>query len=133
MSDIFRIFVTEKEIVIRIFTIKTPRRWVKRQNNMRKMRFQENTIRDLGTLNRGQSMLLNLYIKGYQHSSLSVYHHNVELVVYGEDINDLTMAEIIIRDLMADGDTIEYDKLQNEDGPFAYYKWTGHLIETENV
>lgn len=35
MSDIFRIFVTEKEIVIRIFTIKTPRRWVKRQRYMK--------------------------------------------------------------------------------------------------
>lgn len=55
MSDIFCIFVTEKEIVIRIFTIKTPRRWAKRQSIMRKMRFQENTIKDLGTLNRGQS------------------------------------------------------------------------------
>lgn len=38
MSDIFRIFVTEKEIVIRIFTIKTPRRWAKRQRDMRNMR-----------------------------------------------------------------------------------------------
>lgn len=55
-SDFFRIFVTEKEIVIRKFTIKTPRRWAKRQSIMRKMRFQENTIKDLGTLNRGQSM-----------------------------------------------------------------------------
>ena len=35
MSDIFRIFVTQKEIVIRIFTIKTPRRWAKRQTYMR--------------------------------------------------------------------------------------------------
>ena len=34
ISDIFRIFVTEKEIVIRIFTIKTPRRWAKRQRDM---------------------------------------------------------------------------------------------------
>lgn len=41
MSDNFRIFVTEKEIVIRKFTIKTPRRWAKRQSIMRKMRFQE--------------------------------------------------------------------------------------------
>ena len=35
MSDIFRIFVTDKEIVIRIFTIKTPRRWAKRQRFMK--------------------------------------------------------------------------------------------------
>ena len=35
ISDIFRIFVTEKEIVIRIFTIKTPRRWAKRQSDMK--------------------------------------------------------------------------------------------------
>lgn len=132
MSDIFRIFVTEKEIVIRIFTYKTPRRWAKRQRDMRKMRFQENTIKDLGTLNRGQSMLLNLYIKGYQHASLTVYYHDIELVVYADEPEDLTIAEIIIRDLMADGDTLEYDKLQNEDGPFAYYQWRGHLIETEN-
>ena len=34
MSDNFRIFVTEKEIVIRIFTIKNPRRWAKRQRYM---------------------------------------------------------------------------------------------------
>lgn len=132
MSDIFRIFVTEKEIVIRKFTIKTPRRWAKRQSNMRNMRMCENTIKDLGTLNRGQSMLLNLYIKGYTHATLAVYHDCIEIVVYGEDINALTMAEIIIRDQMADGDTIEYNELENEDGPFAYYKWRGHLIETEN-
>lgn len=35
MSDIFRIFVTEKEIVIRKFTFKTPRRWAKRQRYMK--------------------------------------------------------------------------------------------------
>lgn len=35
MSDNFRIFVTEKEIVIRIFTYKTPRRWAKRQRFMK--------------------------------------------------------------------------------------------------
>ena len=35
ISDNFRIFVTEKEIVIRIFTIKTPRRWAKRQRDMK--------------------------------------------------------------------------------------------------
>ena len=34
MSDKFRIFVTEKEIVIRTFTIKTPDRWAKRKRNM---------------------------------------------------------------------------------------------------
>lgn len=131
MSDKFRIFVTEKEIVIRIFTYKTPRRWAKRQSIMRKMRFEENTIRDLGTLNRGQSILLNLYIKGYMHATLAVYNDSIEIVVYGEDINDLTMAEIIIRDHWADSDTLTYDELENEDGPFAYYKWHGHLIETE--
>ena len=37
MSDNFRIFVTEKEIVIRIFTIKTPRRWAKRQRFMKQI------------------------------------------------------------------------------------------------
>lgn len=99
---------------------------------MRKMRFQENTIKDLGTLNRGQSMLLNLYIKGYQHASLTVYHNEIELVVYAVEPEDLTIAEIIIRDLMGDGDTLEYDKIENEDRHFAYYKWRGHLIETEN-
>lgn len=98
---------------------------------MRKMKMAENTIKDLGTLNRGQSILLNLYIKGYTHATLALYLGCIELTVYGEDINDLTMAEIIIRDQMADGDTIEFQNLENEDGPFSYYKWRGHLIETE--
>lgn len=132
MSDIFRIFVTEKEIVIRKFTIKTPRRWAKRQSNMRNMRMCENTIKDLGTLNRGQSMLLNLYIKGYTHATLAVYNTAIELIVYGDQPEDLTVAEIIIRDLMADGDTLAFEELENNDGPFAYYQWHGHLIETED-
>ena len=131
MSDNFSIFVTEKEIVIRIFTIKTPRRWAKRQSIMRKMRFQENTIKDLGTLNRGQSMFLNLYIKGYTHATLAIYHDCIEIVVYSREQNGLTAAEMIIRDLWADGDTLEYNELENEDGPFAYYKWKGHLNEIE--
>lgn len=99
---------------------------------MRKMRFQENTIRDLGTLNRGQSILLNLYVKGYMHATLAVYHDCIEIIVYSTEQNGLTVAEMIIRDLMVDGDTIEYNELENEDGPFAYYRWRGHLNETEN-
>lgn len=131
MSDIFCIFVTEKEIVIRIFTIKTPRRWAKRQRVMRQMNFKENTIKDLGTLNRGQSMLLNLYIKGYTHVTFNIYRHSIELTAYADDPNDLTVAEIIIRNQMADGDTISYDSLQNEDGPFTTLRWRGNLIEIE--
>ena len=132
MSDIFRIFVTEKEIVIRIFTIKTPRRWAKRQRDMRNMRMSENTIKDLGTLNRGQSMLLNLYIKGYILASLTIYQHEIELIVYAKDMESLSVAEMIIRNNWADGDYLESKELENEDGPFAYYKWRGHLLETEN-
>lgn len=132
MSDIFCIFVTEKEIVIRIFTIKTPRRWAKRQRNMRKLNFKENTIKDLGTLNRGQSMLLNLYIKGYTHVTLAVYSFKIELTVYIHHPEDLTVAEIIIRDQMADGDTIEYQGAENYDGDFSILRWSGNLIETED-
>lgn len=131
MSDIFRIFVTEKEIVIRIFTIKTPRRWAKRQRDMRKMRMCENTIKDLGTLNRGQSMLLNLYIKGYTHATLNVYLGSIELTVIIHLQKDLSVAEMIIRDLMADGDTLVCDELQNDDGPFTKFQWIGNLIETD--
>lgn len=131
MSDIFCIFVTEKEIVIRKFTIKTPRRWVKRQRDMRNMRMSENTIKDLGTLNRGQSMLLNLYIKGYTHVTLAVYLCIIELTVFAPKQNDLSVAEMIIRDLMGDGDTIACNELKNDDGPFVTIQWIGHLIETE--
>ena len=131
MSDNFRIFVTEKEIVIRIFTIKTPRRWAKRQRNMRKLNFKENTIKDLGTLNRGQSMLLNLYIKGYTHVTLAVYTFKIELTVYIHQPEDLAVAEIIIRDQMADGDTIEYQGAENYDGVFSIFRWCGNLIETK--
>lgn len=132
MSDIFRIFVTEKEIVIRIFTIKTPGRWAKRQRDMRKMRMCENTIKDLGTLNRGQSMLLNLYIKGYTHAQLTIYRSTIQLIVFAPEPVDLTVAEIIIRDQMAGGDTIQYTNLENSDGPFKTLQWCGHLIETED-
>ena len=131
MSDIFRIFVSRNEIVIRIFTIKTPRRWAIRQNIMRNIRFKENTIKDLGTLNRGQSMLLNLYIKGYTHATLSVYLCTIELTAFAPKQNDLDEAEMIIRDLMADGDTLAIDELQNDNGPFATIQWKGHLIETD--
>ena len=131
MSDIFRIFVTEKEIVIRIFTIKTPGRWAKRQNIMRNIRFKENTIKDLGTLNRGQSMLLNLYIKGYTHATLSVFLCTIELTAFAPKQNDLYEAEMIIRDQMADGDTLAINELQNDNGPFATIQWIGHLIETD--
>ena len=131
MSDIFRIFVTEKEIVIRIFTIKTPGRWAKRQRFMRNMKMNENTIKDLGTLNRGQSMLLNLYIKGYIHVTLAVYTFKIELTVYLHHPEDLTVAEIIIRDQMADGDTIEYQGAENYDGDFSILRWCGNLIETD--
>lgn len=132
MSDIFRIFVTEKEIVIRIFTIKTPRRWAKRQRNMRKLNFKENTIKDLGTLNRGQSMLLNLYIQGCTHATLSVYTHEIELTAYAHDPISITTWENIIRKQMADGDTIQNQELENQDGPFTTIQWRGHLLETEH-
>lgn len=132
MSEKSSIFVTEKEIVTLIKTIKTPRRWAKRQRDMRKMRMCENTIKDLGTLNRGQSMLLNLYIKGYTHATLYVYRHYVELTVFANDPNDLTVAEIIMRNQMADGDTIEYKELENEDETFYFFRWLGNFIETED-
>lgn len=131
MSDNFRIFVTEKEIVIRIFTYKTPRRWAKRQSIMRKMRFQENTMNDLGTLNRGQSMLLNLYAKGYTHITLAVYTVDIELTVYGDNLGDLEVADMIIRKLMADGDTIKCDEIQGEEKEFVTLQWKGYLNETE--
>ena len=132
MSDNFRIFVTEKEIVIQKFTIKTPRRWAKRQRDMRIMRMRENTIKDLSTLNRGQSMLFNLYIKGYTLASLTIYQHEIELIVYAKDMESLSVAETIILNFWEDGDYSESNEQENEDGPFAYYKWRGHLLETEN-
>lgn len=95
------------------------------------MRMCENTIKDLGTLNRGQSMLLNLYIKGYTHVTLAVYLGTIELTVFAPKQNDLSVAEMIIRDLMGDGDSIECKELKNDDGPFATIQWIGHLIETE--
>lgn len=131
MSDNFRIFVTEKEIVIRIFTYKTPRRWAKRQSIMKKMRFQEKTIKDLGTLNRGQSMLLNLYIKGYTHITLAVYTADIELTVYGDNMEDLEVADTIIRNQMADGDTIKCNEIQGEKKEFVTLQWQGHLNEIE--
>lgn len=131
MSDNFCIFVTEKEIVIRIFTIKTPRRWAKRQNIMRNIRFKENTIKDLGTLNRGQSMLLNFYIQGFTHVNLDIYTHEIELIAYANDPIAITTAENIIRNQMADGDHIQYQELENQDGPFTAIQWRGHLLETE--
>lgn len=131
MSNNFRTFVTEKEIVIRIFTIKTPRRWAKRQRFMRKLNFKENTIKDLGTLNRGQSMLLNLYIKGYAHAQLNIYRSTIEIIVFAPAPVDLTVAEMIVRDLMADGDTIEINNIEGSDGPFQTLQWCGHLIETD--
>lgn len=132
MSDNFRIFVSRNEIVIRIFTIKTPRRWAKRQRNMRKLNFKENTIKDLGTLNRGQSILLNLYIQGFTHVNLDVYTHVIELTAYAFDPIAITTAENIIRNQMADGDTIQYQELENQDGPFTTIQWRGHLLETED-
>lgn len=98
---------------------------------MRKMRFQENTIKDLGTLNRGQSMLLNLYIKGYTHITLAVYTADIELTVYGDNMGDLEIADTIIRDLMADGDTIKCNEIQGEEKVFITLQWQGHLNETE--
>lgn len=99
---------------------------------MRNIRFKENTIKDLGTLNRGQSMLLNLYIKGYTHVTLAVYTFKIELTVYLHQPVDLTVAEIIIRDQMADGDTIEYQGAENYDGEFSILRWCGNLNETED-
>ena len=132
MSDNFRIFVSRNEIVIRIFTIKTPRRWAKRQRDMRNLRFKENTIKDLGTLNRGQSILLNLYIQGFTHVNLDVYTHGIELTAYAYDPIAITTAENIIRNQMADGDTIENQELENQNGPFTTIQWRGHLLETED-
>jgi len=98
---------------------------------MRNIKFKENTIKDLGTLNRGQSMLLNLYIKGYPHAQLNIYRCTIEIIVFVLDPVDLTTAEMIIRDLMADGDTIEINNIEGTDGPFQTIQWRGHLIETE--
>jgi hypothetical protein len=95
------------------------------------MKFKENTIKDLGTLNRGQSMFLNLYIKGYTHAELNIYRNTIEIIVFILDPVDLTTAEMIIRDLMADGDTIEINNIEGSDGPFQTIQWRGHLIETE--
>lgn len=132
MSEKSSIFVSRNEIVIRIFTIKTPGRWAKRQNIMRNIRFKENTIKDLGTLNRGQSMLLNLYIQGFTHVNLHIYTHEIELIAYAYDPIAITTAENIIRNQMADGDTIGYQELENQDGPFSTIQWRGHLLETED-
>lgn len=98
---------------------------------MRNMEMSQNTMKDLGTLNRGQSILLGLYFKGFTHAQLSVYTNDVEVVVYIRETTELTIAEMIIRNLMADGDYIEITELENEDGPFTTIKWHGSLIETE--
>ena len=98
---------------------------------MRKLNFKENTIKDLGTLNRGQSMLLNLYIKGYTHAQLNIYLCSIELIVYAPNKDYLNVAEIIIRNQCADGDTIEYHGPEEYEGNFATLHWKGHLIETE--
>ncbi len=98
---------------------------------MRQLNFKENTIKDLGTLNRGQSMILNLYIKGYTHAQLNIYRSTIEIIVFAPEPVDLTDAEIIIRDLMADGDTIEINNIEGSAGPFQTLQWRGHLIETE--
>ena len=95
------------------------------------MKFKENTIKDLGTLNRGQSMFLNLYIKGYTHAQLDIYRSTIEIIVFVLDPVDLTTAEMIIRDLMADGDTLDINLIEGSDGPFQTIQWRGHLIETE--
>ena len=87
---------------------------------------------DLGTLNRGQSMLLNLYIKGYTHAQLSIYRHTIELIVFATVRVDLSDAEMIVRHFMADGDTIGIDNIDGSDGPFSTLQWRGHLIETED-
>lgn len=100
---------------------------------MRIMRFTENTIKDLGTLNRGQSILLGLYVRGFTHAQLSVYTSDIEVIAYTHENIELTIAEKIIRDLMADGDYIEIIGLENEDGPFTTIKWHGNLIETEKA
>ena len=99
---------------------------------MRKIRMNENTIKDLGTLNRGQSMLLNLYIKGYLHVTFVVTTFKIELTVFLHQAEDLTVAEMIIRDQMADGDTLEYRGSENYDGVFSILQWCGNLIETEH-
>lgn len=99
---------------------------------MRKLNFKEDTIKDLGTLNRGQSILLNLYIKGYPHVTLAVYTSKIELTVYIHHPEDSTVAEIIIRDQMADGDAFEYQGAENYDGDFSILRWCGNLIETED-
>ena len=132
MSDNFRIFVTEKEIVIRKFTIKTPRRWAKRQRDMRNIRMNENTIKDLGTLNRGQSMLLNLYIKSYTHVTLHVYTYYIELTVYAPTKTDLEIAELILRNSWGDGDGLEYQEFTDSEHPYVTLQWKGMLLETEN-
>ena len=99
---------------------------------MRKMRFQENTIKDQATLNRGQSMLQHLYIKGYTHVNFSVYLHSVELVVYAPIKADLKKAELLIRILLEDGDYLDYEVFDDTDRPFVSLTWRGFLIETED-
>lgn len=99
---------------------------------MRNMRFKENTIKDLGTLNRAQSMLLNLYVKGYTNVTLAVFNNSVELSVYEPCPKSLDIAEIIIRNTMADGDVLGLEKHMNEHGVYSTLKWCGYLIETED-
>ena len=99
---------------------------------MRKMRFQENTIKDLATLNRGQSMLLGLYVKGYTHAQLQLYKYYADLEVFAHEQKDLDVADMIIRNQLGDGDTIEYLDLSDTEGPLFILRWRGNFIETED-
>lgn len=99
---------------------------------MRKMRFQENTIKDLATLNRGQSILLSLYVKGYTHVNLCLYSYDIELTIFAHEQEDLLVAEIIIRNQLADGDSIKYDDISDSEGPLFTLRWRGNFIETQD-
>lgn len=99
---------------------------------MRKLNFKENTIKDLGTLNRGQSMLLNLYINGYSHVTLHVYTYYIELTIFAPIKTDLVTAELIIRNSWGDGDGLEYQEFIDSENPYVTLQWKGMLLETEN-
>lgn len=98
---------------------------------MRKIRLSENTMKDLATLNRAQTMLLNLYIKGYTHVTLHVYKFNIELTVYASTTKELKEAETIIRNSWGDGDEFEYKVFDESEELFASLTWNSDFIETE--
>lgn len=98
---------------------------------MRKISLSGNTIKDLATLNRAQTMFLNLYIKGYTHVTLHSYRFCIELTVYAPTLKDLKDAETIIRNSWGDGDELEYKVFDESEKLFASLTWNSDFIENE--